>query len=212
MEAFSVLDKAGSDDARMRAAMAAAGAARETAAQARARAAEDRRRAAADREAAAADRTRAAVELEQAHLDDLTGAFRRGVGMVAIAQEVERAHRAKVPLVMAYIDIDGLKRVNDRSGHEAGDAVLRAVASALRDNLRPYDPLVRMGGDEFVCLVSNTELDEAGARFREIADGLVRDAGSSISVGLVELRDEETLEQLLHRGDQAMYAAKPAGL
>ena len=203
-----MVDNAGTEGARMRAAVAAADAAREAAALARARAAEDRRRAALDRDHAAADRARAAIELERAHLDELTGAYRRGLGLNALSQEVDRVHRSKGTLVLAYLDIDGLKGINDESGHEAGDDVLRAVATAIRDNLRSYDPFVRMGGDEFVCLFSDTSLDDARGRFKSIGQGLGAETRASISVGLVELRAGETLDELLRRGDAAMYAEK----
>ncbi len=67
-----------------------------------------------------------------------------------------------------------------------------------------------MGGDEFVCLISDTDLDEVRDRFKQIGNSLNGESAAAISVGLVELLADETLEQLLHRGDEAMYAAKPA--
>ena len=207
-QAVTVVDQAESDGTRTRAAMAAAAAARGGAALARARAAEDRKRAALDREQAAADRVQAAIELERAHLDELTGAYRRGLGMTAMSQEVDRVSRRNENLVLAYVDVDGLKGINDGSGHEAGDDVLRMVGTAIRDNLRSYDPFVRMGGDEFVCLFSETSLDDASVRFTKIGERLGRESKASISVGLVELRPGETLDELLSRGDAAMYADK----
>jgi diguanylate cyclase (GGDEF)-like protein len=183
----------------------------------RARAAADRERAAGDREAAARDRELAAsdreaarVALDHAELDDLTGVFRRSIGAVALQHEIDRARRSDRPLVLAFVDVDGLKRINSAQGHAAGDAVLRAVTAALRGRLRSYDPIVRYGGDEFVCALSDTDMDQAKERFGEISRELAETrAGSSISVGLAAMRRDESLEGLMARGDEALRAAKP---
>jgi diguanylate cyclase (GGDEF)-like protein len=175
----------------------------------RARAATDRAAAAADREAAAEDRAQAAIELRHAYHDDLTGALRRDMGEVALQHEVDRARRHDGRLVLAFIDVDGLKVINDRDGHRAGDALLKAVVTTMRAKLRSFDPVVRYGGDEFVCALAGTDPADATARFAEIKSALARhhdEAG--ISVGVVELRDEETLDDLITRGDAALYAVK----
>src|SRR5215213_6767825 len=120
------------------------------AAEQRAAAARDREQAAIDRQLAAADREQAAAELAAAGVDDLTGALRRGVGLTAVQREVARAHRTGEPLVVAFIDVDGLKQVNDTRGHLAGDRLLQRVVELIQTHLRPYDVIVRVGGDEFV--------------------------------------------------------------
>ena len=184
----------------------------------RARAASDRERAAGDREAAARDRDQAAgdreaarVALDHAELDDLTGVFRRSIGAVALQHEIDRARRSDKPLVLAFVDVDGLKQVNSAQGHAAGDAVLQAVTAALRGRLRSYDPIVRYGGDEFVCALSDTDMDQARERFGEISRELAESrAASSISVGLAALRSDESLKALMARGDEALRAAKDA--
>ena len=132
-------------DDRTAAALEAAAISRGRAAGVRGRAAADRERAALDREAAARDREQHERELEHAELDELTGAYRRGLGAVALGNEIERANRSGKGLVLAYVDVDSLKLVSDRHGHAAGDALLRDVVAALRSKLRPYDPLVRLG-------------------------------------------------------------------
>src|SRR5437764_6528410 len=116
----------------------------------RQRAAEDRRRAAEDRHRAADDRTHAAhdrehlyEELQRAHLDELTGAYRRNLGEAALLHEVQRAQRSRRDLVLAFVDVDGLKAVNDSSGHAAGDELLRNAVAALRSRLGPHDPIGR---------------------------------------------------------------------
>ena len=175
----------------------------------RARAAEDRIAALGDRESAADDRARAAIELRHAHHDDLTGALRREMGEVALKNEVDRARRADGRLVLAFVDVDKLKLLNDRDGHPAGDALLKGVVATIRAKLRSFDPVVRYGGDEFICALAGTDPDDAGRRFAEIQDDLARnydDAG--ISVGVVELGEDEQLDDLIVRGDAALYAAK----
>ena len=175
----------------------------------RTRAAADRAGAAADRAAAAEDRARAAIELRHAYHDDLTGALRREMGEVALQHEVDRARRGDGRLVLAFVDVDKLKALNDRAGHNAGDALLKAVVSAMRNRLRSFDPVVRYGGDEFICALAGANPQEAATRFDEIQEELARehdDAG--ISVGVVELMADESLDDLISRGDAALYEAK----
>jgi diguanylate cyclase (GGDEF)-like protein len=194
---------------RLREAVDAAADLRSHAAADRSRAAKDRERAAVDREESAKDRKELYTALDAAHLDDLTGAFRRGMGEIVLGNELERSQRASAPLTLAVIDADGVKAVNDDRGHAAGDAFLRDLASTIRAKLRPYDPLVRTGGDEFVCTIANSGLDSSRRRFREISTALdAAQPGASISVGLVEMTAEDSLETLMKRGDAALYAAK----
>jgi diguanylate cyclase (GGDEF)-like protein len=105
---------------------------------------------------------------------------------------------------------DGLKQINDRDGHTAGCAVLRAVGSEIRSKLRSYDATVRMGG-EFVCAFSNTSLAAAGRRMQETKRARERTAAR-----LDQLRDspswlQETLESPTARGDAALYRLKQRG-
>jgi diguanylate cyclase (GGDEF)-like protein len=175
----------------------------------RARAADDRAAAARDRAAAAEDRSRAAIELRHAYHDDLTGALRREMGEVALQHELERARRSDGRLVLAFVDVDKLKLLNDRDGHVAGDELLQAVVAAMRAKLRSFDPVVRYGGDEFVCALAGTDGSEATRRFDEIRAELAREHNeAAISVGVVELQPEETLNDLIARGDAALYEAK----
>ena len=188
--------------------MAALAEMRDRAAAQRMQAATDRARAARDRAAAAADREHLLAELERAHLDDLTGAYRRGMGEIAVINEIERARRADQALVLAYIDCDDLKGVNDREGHAAGDALLRDLVALLRSKLRPYDPVVRWGGDEFICTISNADLDDARSRFEEIRMELAEKGGAPVSVGLAALGEGDTLETLVERADAALLEAR----
>jgi len=190
--------------------------ARDHAANVRARAAVERARAAVDRESAAADRAAAARDrelliaaLEQAQLDPLTGALGRRLGMVALEREINRSRHGTGGLVLAFVDVDKLKQVNDSQGHAAGDALLRAVVAAIQTHLRSYDPIVRVGGDEFVCALGDCTPEHARDRFQEIQATLEEtQPGASISVGLALLGPDDTLQQLTERGDKALYEAK----
>ena len=182
----------------------------------RAQAAADREAAAADREKAAADRAvathdreQASAELRHAQFDQLTGALGRELGMVELEREINRARHGNGRLVLAYVDVDRLKQVNDRQGHGAGDALLRDVVAAIRAHLRSYDPIVRVGGDEFVCALGDSTPDEARRRFQDIRVAIEQtQPTASISVGFAALRPQDTLEQLTGRGDTALYEAK----
>jgi diguanylate cyclase (GGDEF)-like protein len=179
------------------------------AAEDRARAAEDRAQAAFDRERAANERAEVLAELRHAHVDDLTGALRRGAGDRALVGEIERAKRDDGQLVLAFVDVDSLREVNNRDGHPAGDVLLRSVVSAIRSNMRSYEPIVRYGGDEFVCAMSGIDIAQAEKRFVTIRGALSGDGLSgAISVGLAELRPEDGLTDLVERADTAMLDAR----
>jgi diguanylate cyclase (GGDEF)-like protein len=176
----------------------------------RARAAEDRSRAASDRAKAARERARLEKELQAAHLDDLTGAYRREMGRLALSHEIERVRRSGGPFVVAFVDVDELKAVNDRDGHAAGDHVLQSVVRAMRARLRSFDPIIRYGGDEFVCGLGGADLAEAGRRFDLIGSAIEADAGVRISVGFAELEPGDTADGLTERADQAVLRVKGA--
>lgn len=171
--------------------------------------ANERRLAREDRERAAEDRSAAAFELADAGIDSLTGALRRHVGIAAIAREVERARRTGEVLVVAFVDVDGLKVVNDTRGHEAGDRLLRAVVEAIQNGLRPYDLVVRYGGDEFICSLAGQGLPAVRERFDRICASIsIANAGAGISVGLTEAGAGVEIDALIAQADQAMIGRR----
>jgi diguanylate cyclase (GGDEF)-like protein len=174
----------------------------------RARAARDRKQAARDRQQAARDREQAAYDREHAATDELTGARRRGVGLEQLENEMKRARREGDSLWAAYVDVDGLKSVNDIRGHAAGDALLRTVADGLRRHMRSYDLLVRIGGDEFLCVLPNVTLAEVRERFDRLRAELEDSAGTSVSVGFSELRDSDSPDDLIRRADTDLLARR----
>ncbi len=182
----------------------------------RAKAADDRARAASDREEAAreraearGDRTKSADNLKLVATDELTGAWTRKLGLEEVSRELERAHRTGARLVLAFIDVDGLKAVNDSRGHLAGDALLRLLGETLRANVRPYDVIVRYGGDEVVCAMPNLGVCEARARFEKIAAVLAAaDADHSVTFGLAEAEPADSLRELVARADADFLQAR----
>jgi diguanylate cyclase (GGDEF)-like protein len=177
---------------------------------ARARATAGRGRATHDQTGAAREFARLEAQLQSARLDDLTGAFRRDMGRLALNQEMDRARRADGRFVIAYVDVDGMKRVNDRDGHAAGDHVLQTLVLTLRSNLRSFDPIVRYGGDEFVVGLGGVDHDVVARRFELIDRSIQGDVGVGISVGLAGLESDDTLDRLMARADASLLMAKRA--
>jgi diguanylate cyclase (GGDEF)-like protein len=182
---------------------------REQAARDREGAARDRAAASRDREQAAHDRKQAARDRAKAGVDGLTGALRRDRGLADLEREIDRARRTDGRLVLAFIDVDGLKARNDVHGHAAGDQLLRDVGMALRTGLRSYDLVVRYGGDEFLCVLPGTDIEGARRRLDQMARNLAeRSPRASLSIGLAALKDADTLDELIARADAALYAAR----
>ncbi len=182
---------------------------RERSADERDAAARDRRRAAEDREQAAGDRRAAVDALAREGFDHLTGALTRRAGLNAIQRELARTARSGELLMLVFVDVDGLKAINDTDGHPAGDAVLRAVAHAITEDLRSYDVVMRFGGDEFVCALTGPDAAGAHERFAQIAARLAAVCdGQTISIGIAERGPHEALETLIARADAIMLATR----
>ena len=185
---------------------------RERAARDREAAARDRAEASRDREQAARDRKQAARDRAEASVDGLTGALRRDRGLADLEREIDRARRTDGRLVLGFIDVDGLKVINDVHGHAAGDQLLREVGRALITGLRSYDLVVRYGGDEFLCVLPGTDIEGARRRLDRMARDLTAmSPRASLSIGLAALEDRDTLDELTARADAALYAARRGG-
>jgi diguanylate cyclase (GGDEF)-like protein/PAS domain S-box-containing protein len=169
----------------------------------------DRRKAPEDRRQSVRDRESATHELACEGTDSLTGVMRRRVGLAAIQRELDRAERIGEPLVVAFVDAIGLKQVNDTRGHLAGDKILEDIAACITDDLRSYDVVTRVGGDEFICALPGQNAAEAAIRFRQISGRLAdRASGARMTVGLAARQRADTLNQLIDRADQAMLKAR----
>lgn len=145
--------------------------------------------------------------------DQLTGLYNRHKLKESLESEVERARRYRRPLSLIMLDLDGLKVINDTYGHSAGDAVLKQVADAIRNQTRRVDLSARIGGDEFLVLLPEAGLEvatEVAKRVRrEITSVPIEEITISISIGVGQWGEEfNTPQGFLHAVDQALYQAK----
>lgn len=165
-------------------------------------AAQDREQSAFERMHALVDRERLADALASAAVDSLTGARMRAPGLIELERELLCCHRTGRSLVVAYVDIVGLKTLNDTAGHGAGDELLVGVVALLKEHLRAYDLIIRIGGDEFLCAMGAMTLLDARLRFAGIAETLAAArVAASIRTGFAMLAPGETTAQLIARAD-----------
>ncbi len=156
----------------------------------------------------------------QATHDALTGLVNRREFERRLEDAVETARRGDGTHILCYLDLDRFKQVNDTSGHQAGDRLLRDVARLLREAVRDSDTVARLGGDEFALLLIGCPLEKA----RQIADDICRAVADhrfvwrdrifqiGVSVGIVELaRESGSVEDVLAAADSACYVAKKQG-
>ncbi len=185
--------------------------ARAAVARARTRGAADRRQAADDRAKAAADRLRAQEDrdallrqLAISEIDGLTGTSSRVPGLADLDLEIDRARRTTGRLTVAYVDVVGLKAVNDAKGHSAGDALLKNAVRVIRGQLRSYDAIIRIGGDEFLCVMPGAAMQNARQRFDSVRVALASDPGGcELKVGIAALGPDDSATELIDRADAA---------
>lgn len=142
--------------------------------------------------------------------DELTGVGNRRALMLRGSAILSAAHRTGQDVALLFVDVDGLKIVNDKQGHAAGDELIATVATTLRSVFRRADLIARVGGDEFAVLLAGINSEEAGM-LRQRLDAALAQAGLSASCGAAYLRageDEVPLDHLLDRADLAMYTEK----
>ena len=160
---------------------------------------------------------------EEAHraaaADELTGLSTYRVLRERLAFEIERSKRSGEGFAVLFLDLDRFKQVNDQFGHEAGNDILKAVAEEIRNAVRASDVAARYGGDEFVVILTRTDLDGA-ARVAEALragiEGIGRRLGYpagliTVSVGVSQFDLNEPEGDLLVSADRALYRAKAAG-
>ncbi len=158
---------------------------------------------------------------DAATMDRLTGVSNRATLLASLFAEVERSNRYQRPLSVAFVDIDHFKAVNDTYGHAAGDVVLRGVAQTIKNNLRTTDSVGRYGGEEFMLLLTETDIEEGAVLTEKLrnlvarqrfAIGTDQEISVTISIGICGgggglLRTDT----LVRDADAAMYSAKSLG-
>jgi len=153
-----------------------------------------------------------------ADIDALTGLYNRRGWTDRVLALDEDLRREGASYSVLFLDLDRFKELNDRLGHEAGDAALRTLATVMREELREQDIIGRFGGEEFVVALPGADRLHAArvaerirARLQALAAEDPADALRTVSIGVATLNDGETTSALLKRADKAMYAAKAAG-
>jgi diguanylate cyclase len=153
---------------------------------------------------------------EQTITDPLTGAFNRRHLHRVLAAAIERRRRSGERASLLLFDIDRFKDINDALGHVEGDRVLKALVALIEQRFRRLDALFRLGGEEFVLLLSGAKFSDALSIAEELRC-LVQDARLvagwevSISVGVVELASDQSIADWIAEADAALYRAKRAG-
>lgn len=155
---------------------------------------------------------------KMAYIDALTGLANRRYTEIALNARYEELQRYGWPFGVIFIDIDRFKEINDRHGHETGDAVLAMVAKNLLSSVRSFDVVGRWGGEEFVAVVANVDHEElrAGAnRIRVLIEQSTLPGDPplkvTVSLGATLARPEDTVAGIISRADRLMYESKTAG-
>ncbi|EDP74082.1 GGDEF domain-containing protein [Hydrogenivirga sp. 128-5-R1-1] len=148
--------------------------------------------------------------------DRLTGLYNKGKFNEVLQREIQRAKRYKRPLSLIIFDIDHFKKINDTYGHKVGDEVLKALAKLIKKNIRKTDFAARWGGEEFVILAPETNVEGA----KKLAEKLRQAVETykfptvgkvTISLGVAQLEPDEKPEDFIVRADMALYKAKEGG-
>jgi diguanylate cyclase (GGDEF)-like protein len=156
---------------------------------------------------------------EMAIHDDLTGFYNRSHLMDLIESENNRSVRTGSIFSLVMMDIDKFKKINDTHGHQTGDQVLRTFAAVIRSILRKTDFCGRYGGEEFLIVLTQTDLQAAklfAERIRDCVENsffpdLGPDSRVTVSIGLAEHRTQEDIEKTISRADEFLYKAKKGG-
>ena len=156
------------------------------------------------------DQARAQAE-RLAVTDELTQVNNRRHFIENAELQVAQAHRQRLPLALAALDLDHFKDLNDTHGHDAGDRALQRLALLLRDSHRRYDLLARVGGDEFALLMPGADRAIALATLERLRNAAAGQVLPTLSIGVAMLGEADNLDSLMRNADQALYAAKRQG-
>jgi diguanylate cyclase (GGDEF)-like protein len=152
-----------------------------------------------------------------ARTDFLTGVLNARYFRELAQMEINRSFRYKRTFTIAFIDVDNFKTINDTFGHATGDTVLRAIATNIKTHLRKTDLVARVGGDEFVVLLTETGQQKAPIAFSKMQRALLKEMdekgwGVTFSIGVLTLTAPTiSVDEMLGRADQLMYVVKNSG-
>jgi diguanylate cyclase (GGDEF)-like protein len=157
--------------------------------------------------------------VEKAYMDPLTGLNNRAAFDQSIEQEVDLAKRHGHIISLMMLDIDKFKQINDNYGHLVGDAVLKTFSDCIMSCMRSSDIIFRYGGEEFAILLRNTQISGAkllAERMRKSIEDMKFEydnisLNASVSIGVSELREDDTRLNLIERADELLYKAKENG-
>mgnify|MGYP001826427465 FL=1 len=162
-----------------------------------------------------------ALDLNQrlATTDELTGLYNRRYFMEKLTQQKALSERDDSDFVLCYCDLDHFKTINDSFGHHTGDIVLQKFADILKSSIREIDYVARFGGEEFVCLLVNTDIDKAMKVTERIRESLAEynfndiapSLKSTVSIGIANFKQYNTLQETIMSADHRMYRAKQMG-
>lgn len=156
---------------------------------------------------------------ELATRDELTGLYNRRRVLELMREQITLANSGNYSFVICYLDLDHFKAVNDTYGHGVGDLVIKRFADVCTKTIRAVDYSGRLGGEEFVVVLTNTQMDEALASVERIRKNFETeryeetpaDFGVTVSIGVAEFRKGEDLEDMLNRADNNLYTSKDTG-
>ncbi len=159
---------------------------------------------------------------KMAAFDDLTNIYNRRFGLRRLKEEYQRAKRTSGCLCVLMFDIDHFKRVNDTYGHQAGDFILSSFAKILQQNFREEDVVMRYGGEEFLCALSNANIEDSYKRAETIREQVAssiftwKDININITVScgissFVSKDEDRTIEEIIKEADERLYIAKNSG-
>lgn len=152
-----------------------------------------------------------------ARIDSLTGCYSRGYGLELLDRQIKLSHRSKSPLLLAFLDIDRFKEINDTFGHDEGDRVLKEVSGLFKSTLREIDIICRMGGDEFLIIFPDNSLKEAPLIKERLNRGLIKLDQTlkkpykiEISMGFsrYDPNNPQSMDELIRIADKKMYDEK----
>jgi diguanylate cyclase (GGDEF)-like protein len=153
----------------------------------------------------------------QSSIDSLTGVYNTNFFIELFSREIEKSRRTNKPITIAYIDLDNFKQVNDTYGHLAGDNLLKKVAQIIKNTIRPFDIFARIGGDEFVLVLPETDFNNSEVVIERIRKNLEEEMlknnyAITLSIGVITYtKFINTIEEMIQRADTLMYEVKQSG-